>query len=138
MPRCSSIQVPSDFPDMPHLARVLDGVPREKRMVVDLWGRFNDTIRVDHDFNHLEKLDGHAGWEWEDAIGAVGGTILQPTLAPQRSDVRPFLFHGYDPGSVVKPHKTARDAAAAWSDKPYGAMYVGSNWQRWAPGPPVP
>ena len=125
------IQVPSDFPDMPHLARVLDGVPREKRMVVDLWGRFNDTIRVDHDFNHLEKLDGHAGWEWEDAIGAVGGTILQPTLAPQRPDVRPFLFHGYDPGSVVKPHKTARDAAAAWSDKPYGVMYVGSNWQRW-------
>lgn len=125
------IQVPSDFPDMPHLARVLDGVPREKRMVVDLWGRFNDTIRVDHDFNHLEKLDGHAGWEWEDAIGAVGGTILQPTLAPQRSAVRSFLFHGYDPGSVVKPHKTAREAAAAWRDKPYGAMYAGSNWQRW-------
>ena len=53
---------------MPHLARVLDGIPREKRVVVDLWGRFNDTIRVDHDFNHLEKLDGHPGWEWEDAI----------------------------------------------------------------------
>ena len=46
------------------------------------------------------------GWEWEDAIGAVSGTILQPTLAPLRSDVGSFLFHGYDPGSVVKPHKT--------------------------------
>jgi hypothetical protein len=125
------VQVPSDFPDMPYLARVLDGVPREKRLVADLWGRFNDTIRVDHDFNHLEKLDGHAGWEWEGAIGAIAGTILQPTLAPRRSDVRPFLFHGYDPGSVVQPHKTARDAAAAWRDKPYGVMYVGSNWQRW-------
>lgn len=125
------VQVPSDFPEMPYLARVLDGIPREKRLVADLWGRFNDTIRVDHDFNHLEKLDNHAGWEWEDAIGAVAGTILQPTLAPQRSNVRPFLFHGYDPGSVVKPHRTAREAAAAWSDKPYGVMYVGSNWQRW-------
>jgi hypothetical protein len=125
------VQVPSDFPEMPYLARVLDGIPREKRLVVDLWGRFNDTIRVDHDFNHLEKLDGHAGWEWEDAIGAVAGTILQPTLAPQRSSVRPFLFHGFDPGCVVQPHKTARDAAAAWRDKPYGVMYVGSNWQRW-------
>jgi hypothetical protein len=125
------IQVPSDFPEMPSLARVLDGIPREKRIVADLWGRFNDTVRVDHDFNHLEKLDGHAGWEWEDAIGAVAGTILQPTLAPQRSNVRPFLFHGFDPGSVVQPHKTPRDAAAAWRDKPYGVMYVGSNWQRW-------
>jgi len=125
------VQVPSDFPDMPYLARVLDGIPREKRVVVDLWGRFNDTIRVDHDFNHLEKLDGHMGWEWEDAIRAVAGTILQPTPAPLRSDVRPFLFHGYDPGSVVKPHKTAHEAAAAWNDKSYGVMYVGSNWQRW-------
>ena len=97
MRRCSSSRCLSDFPEMPYLARVLDGIPREKRLVVDLWGRFNDTIRVDHDFNHLEKLDGHAGWEWEDAIGAVAGTILQPTLAPQRSDVRPFLFHGYRP-----------------------------------------
>ena len=125
------VQVPSDFPEMPHLARVLDGLPVEKRVVVDLWGRFNDTIRVDHDFNHLEKLDGHMGWEWEDAIRAVGGVIAQPTLKPLRSDVRSFLFHGYDPDSVAKPHKTAREAAAAWSEKPYGVMYVGSNWQRW-------
>ena len=57
----------------------------EKRVVVDLWGRFNDTIRVDHDFNHLEKLDGHMGWEWEDAIRAVGGIIAQPTLKPVAS-----------------------------------------------------
>lgn len=130
------VQVPSDFPDMPYLARLLDGIPRERRVVVDLWGRFNDTIRVDHDFNHLEKLDGHLGWEWEDAIQAVSGTILQPTLAPLRPDVRSFLFHGYDPGSVAKRYETAREAAAAWSaagpaEKPYGVMYVGSNWQRW-------
>lgn len=130
------VQVPSDFPDMPHLARLLDGVPRERRMVVDLWGRFNDTIRLEHDFNHLEKLDGHLGWEWEDAIAAVSATILQPTLAPIRPAVRPFLFHGYDPASVVRPYQTAREAAAAWSaaghdEKPYGVMYAGSNWQRW-------
>lgn len=125
------VQVPSDFPEMPGLARVLDGIPLRKRMVLDLWGRYNDTIRIEHDFNHLEKFDGHLGWEWEDAIRAVGGTILQPTLAPRRQDVQPFLFHAFDAGSVAKPHKTARDAAAAWKDKPYGVMYVGSNWQRW-------
>jgi hypothetical protein len=130
------IQVPTDFPDMPYLARLLDGVPRERRVVVDLWGKFNDTIRLEHDFNHLEKLDGHLGWEWVDAFQAVSGTILQPTLKPLRADVRSFLFHGYDAGSVAKPYESAREAAAAWSaagpaEKPYGWMYVGSNWQRW-------
>ena len=108
------VQVPTDFPDMPHLARILDGLPRERRMVVDLWGRFNDTILLEHDFNHLEKLDGHPGWEWQEALRAISDTILQPTLAPLRPEVRSFLFHGYDPGSVAKPYKTAREAAAAW------------------------
>jgi hypothetical protein len=127
------VQVPTDFPDMPYLARLLDGIPRERRAVVDLWGRFNDTIRLEHDFNHLEKLDGHLGWQWEDAIRALSDTILQPTLAPLRSNVRSFLFHGYDPGSVVKPYGSADAAAAAWraAEKPYGFMYIGSNWQRW-------
>ncbi len=130
------IQVPQDFPDMPHLARVLDRIPRERRVVIDLWGRFNDTIRLEHDFNHLEKLDGHLGWEWVEALQAVSATILQPTLTPLRPDVRPFLFHGYDPGSVAKDYRTAKEAAAAWAsagpaEKPYGVMYVGSNWQRW-------
>ncbi len=130
------IQVPSDLPDMPELARLLDSVPRDKRVVVDLWGRYNDTIRLEHDFNHLEKLDGHLGWEWEEAFRSVSNTILQPALKPIRPDVESFLFHGYDPSAVVRNYDSAREAAAAWSkagpaEKPYGVMYVGSNWQRW-------
>ena len=127
------IQVVSDFPEMPRLVRVLDGIPRERRVVVDLWGHFNDTIRLEHDFNHLEKLDGHLGWEWEEAIAAVSDTILQPTLSPLRPGVGSFLFHGFDAGAVVKPYETAADAAAAWRDskRPYGVGYVGNNWQRW-------
>lgn len=130
------IQVVSDFPEMPRLARLLDGIPRDRRVVVDLWGHFNDTIRLEHDFNHLEKLDGHLGWEWEEAIAAVSDAVLQPTLAPLRSGVGSFLFHGYDPHSVWRPYATAREAAVAWRDatpaeKPYGVMYVGNNWQRW-------
>ncbi|HEX6000131.1 MAG TPA: hypothetical protein VFZ16_12175 [Hyphomicrobiaceae bacterium] len=130
------IQVVSDFPEMPHLVRVLDGIPREKRAVVDLWGHFNDTIRLEHDFNHLEKLDNHLGWEWEEALAAVSDTILQPTLAPLRPNVGSFLFHGFEPGAVAEPYATAKDAAAAWREatpaqRPYGAMYVGNNWQRW-------
>ncbi len=125
------VQVPSDFPDMPYLARVLDGIPKEKRAIVDLWGRYNDTIRVDHDFNHLEKLDGHQAWEWQDAIATVSKTILQPTLKPKRAEVKPFLFHGFDENSVAKKHASAAAAAASWKKKNHGVLYVGSNWQRW-------
>src|SRR5690348_7778017 len=126
-----------DFPDLPYLARLLDGMPRERRAVIDCCGRYNETIRVEHDFNHLEKLDSHQGWEWVEGFQAVTDKVLQPTLAPQRPDVRPFLFHGYDPAAVARPHGSAREAARAWSGdgearKPYGAVYVGHNWQRWS------
>lgn len=125
------VQVPGDFPDMPYLARVLDGIPRERRAIVDLWGRYNETIRAEHDFNHLERLDGHQGWEWQEAIAAVSSTILQPSLQPRREDVKSFLFHGFNPRAVEVRHESAAAAAAAWRKKPYGAIYVGSNWQRW-------
>ena len=130
------IETAWDFPDMPQLAWLLDRIPRERRMVLDLWARYGETIRVDHDFNHLEKLDGHQGWEWIEAFEAVSDTILQPTLAPARPDVRSFLFHGFDPKAVARPYASAREAAAAWRDagpdeKPHGVMYVGNNWQRW-------
>src|SRR5260370_27256300 len=86
-----------DFPDLPYLARLLDGVPKDRRVVIDCCGRYNETIRVEHDFNHLEKIDGHQGWEWTEGIEAVSDKVLQPTLPPLRPDVRPFLFHAYAP-----------------------------------------
>jgi hypothetical protein len=125
-----------DFPDLPHLAHLLDGVPRERRIVVDCTGRYNETIQVEHDFNHLEKMDNHLGWEWIDGFAAVARTILQPTLAPLRPEVRGFLFHGFDPAAVERPYDTATEAASAWAgkgaeQKKYGMVYVGNNWQRW-------
>ncbi len=126
-----------DFPDLPHLARLLDEMPKERRVVIDCCGRCNDTIRVEHDFNHLEKLDSHQGWEWVEGFEAVSAKILQPTLRPLRPNVRPFLFHGFDPAAVVRPHATPRAAANAWlgddgARKSYGVVYVGHNWQRWS------
>jgi hypothetical protein len=131
------LQVPHDIPDMPGLARLMDRLPRDKRIVLDLWGRFNDTIRVDHDFNHLEKFDGHPEWEWKQAISALGDTVMQPTLVPRRDDVGQFLFHGFDPDAVAKHYSSPKEAAEAWlaannrGARPYGVVYVGSNWQRW-------
>ena len=34
----------------------------------------------EHDFNHLEKMDGHQGWEWIEGFKAVTDKIVQPTL----------------------------------------------------------
>jgi hypothetical protein len=126
------VYMPSDFPDLPYLARLLDAFPKSRRAIIDCLGRFNETVRVEHDFNHLEKMDGHQGWEWVETFKSVTNRIFQPTLTPRRSDVQPFLFHGYDPSGVVNPRGTAADAARHWSDtKRYGIAYVGNNWQRW-------
>lgn len=131
-----AIQVVQDFPDMPQLAWLLDRVPKERRVIVDLWARYGDTIRVDHDFNHLEKIDGHQSWEWIEAFEAVSSKIIQPTPTPLRPDVRTFFFHGFDPAAVARPYASAKEAAAAWRDagphaKRHGVMYVGNNWHRW-------
>ena len=125
---------PWDFPDMPYLAQLLDGVPKERRIIIDCCGRYNDTIRVEQDFNHLEKMDKHQGWEWVEGFQAVSSTILQPTLKPLRSDVRSFLWHAFDPASVARPYATESEAVDAWANangRPYGITYVGHNWQRW-------
>ncbi|HEY1266501.1 MAG TPA: glycosyltransferase [Candidatus Binatia bacterium] len=125
-----------DLPELPYLARLLNEMPKSRRIVIDCWGRYNDTIRVEHDSNHFEKLDGHKGWEWIEAFRTLSDRILQPTSAPLRDDVHPFLFHGYDPGAVVRPLNWALRAARTWirgnrARKPYGVVYVGHNWQRW-------
>ena len=127
---------PWDFPDMPYLAQLLDTVPKERRVIIDCCGRYNETLHVEHDFNHLEKMDRHQGWEWVEAFDAVAGTILQPTLRPRSSHVRSFLWHAFDPASVAKPYRTADDAAQHWlspngHSKRFGMTYVGHNWQRW-------
>jgi hypothetical protein len=129
------IHVPSDFPDLPYLAQLLDRMPKDRRVIIDCLGRFNETVRVEHDFNHLEKLDGHQGWEWVEGFQAVASRILQTTRKPLRSDVQPFLFLGFDPAAVARPYASAAEAAGAWAGngagKPYGLVYVGNNWQRW-------
>jgi hypothetical protein len=125
-----------DFPDLPHLAHLLDRVPKERRVIIDCTGAYNETISAEYDSNHLEKLNGHQGWEWIEGFDAVADKILQPTLRPLREDVRSFLFFGYDPSAVARAYRSAHEASQAWSGqngvgKPYGIAYVGHNWQRW-------
>jgi len=120
------VQVSADLPDPARLMRLLNTVPRERRVVIDLWGRYNDTIRVEHDFNHLEKVDRRLGWEWIEDFQKLSDRVLQPALTPLRPDVRRFLFFGFDQAAVARP------GPAEWgTDKRYGAVYVGHNWMRW-------
>jgi hypothetical protein len=129
------VYMPWDFPDLPYLARLLDGVPKERRVIIDCTGRYNETVRVEHDFNHLEKMEGHQGWEWLEGFRAVSDRILQPTLRPKRDDVKPFLFHGFDKRAVAQPYETVDEAVKGWAGGPpreYGVAYVGTNWQRWS------
>jgi hypothetical protein len=125
-----------DFPELPHLAHLLDRMPKERRVIVDCTGTYNETITVEHDSNHLEQLNGHQGWEWVEGFDAVAKKVLQPTLTPLRNDVGSFLLFGYDPLAVARPYRSAEEASKAWSargdaGKPHGIVYVGHNWQRW-------
>jgi hypothetical protein len=125
-----------DLPDLPVLGELLDGIPKSRRVVIDCCGRYNDTVCVEHDSNHLEKLDGHAAWEWIEGFQAISDRILQPTSTPLRGDVRPFLFHGFDPSSVQRVDPSSQEAARVGgngaSQKPYGLIYVGNNFQKWS------
>src|SRR5262249_60406513 len=106
------------------------GSRKTRRVAMHRPGRYNQTIRVEHAFNHLRKMEGHQGWEWVETFQSVADQILQPTLKPRRGDVKPFLFHGYDPGGVVQPFNPTAKATRRSSTKKYGVAYVGHNWQR--------
>jgi hypothetical protein len=91
----------------------------EQRIVIDNDGMYNDPIWVDGDYNHPTPEDSHKRTELYDSIS---DRIYQPTLHPLRTNVKTFLFHGYNPAWEVPLDRTP---------KLYGMVYVGSNWFRW-------
>lgn len=94
-------------------------VPRERRVVIDLDGKYNDAISVVGDYNHP---DGAASRRWVEVCESLSDKICQATLHPQRPNVRPFLFHAYNP---------AWEVPLDFSAKEYGMYCVGNNWFRW-------
>lgn len=93
--------------------------PRRKRIVIDDDGMYNDFVRIGGDYNHPSEADSRCRTELYDSIS---DHILQPSLRPLRKNVRSCLLHGYNP-----EWEQPLDFAA----KPYGMVYVGSNWFRW-------
>jgi len=99
--------------------RLVAQVPRRRRVVIDCDGKYNDVISVTGDSNHS---DAAASREWIAICDSLSDKICQATLHPLRPNVRPFLFHAYNPAWAVP---------LDLRDKRYGMFYVGNNWFRW-------
>jgi hypothetical protein len=102
-------------------ARFVARVPRNRRIVIDCDGSYNDVITVNGDSNHR---DAASSWNWIAACDSLSDKICQPTLHPIRRNVRPFLFYGYSP--VAIPTESG-------AQKEFGMVYVGHSKFRWGP-----
>ncbi len=109
------------YGDRMDLARLMARVPRERRIVVDLDGKYNDAIQVVGDYNHLDQAGSQ---QWIQICDGLSDKIYQASLRPQRPNVRSFLFHAYSPTWEVP---------LDFRGKEYGMYCVGNNWFRWRP-----
>ncbi len=100
-------------------ARILAATPRARRIVIDCDGRYNDVLNVHGDFNHRNAAE--SAW-WIDFCDHLSDKICQPTPRPLRPNVRPFLFHIYDPSWEVPLDFAAKELSLA---------YVGHSKFRW-------
>ena len=107
------------FGDRLDWARLLEAVPRRRRVVIDCDGAYNDPIEFGGDYNHRTV---ESSRYWTDVCDSLSDKIFQPTYRPLRRNVRPFLFHIYDP-----TWETPLDFA----DKEFDMIYVGHTKFRW-------
>jgi len=101
------------------LLRLAAKVPRERRVIIDCDGKYNDAISVVGDYNHP---DAAASERWIAICNSLSDKIYQPTLHPMRPNVRSFFFHAYSP---------TWETPLNFADKSYAMYYVGNNWFRW-------
>ncbi len=99
--------------------RLVQAVPRRRRVLIDCDGRYNDPVEIHGDFNHRTAEEGRA---YVDFCDAVADKIYQPTPRPLRPNVGTFLFHVYDPNWEVP---------LDFSAKEFGIAYVGHSKFRW-------
>jgi hypothetical protein len=103
------------------LARILARVPKERRIVIDCDGGYNDALAVDGDRNHRSPQEAR---RWTEICDRISDRVFQPTLHPVRPGVATFFFHGYDP---------AWERPLDFSAKDHGMVYVGHSKFRWGP-----
>ncbi len=101
--------------------RLVGRVPRRRRIVVDLDGKYNDAISVAGDYNHDDEAASRA---WVATCDSLSDKIYQATPRPLRPNVWPFLFHAYNP---------AWERPLDFRNKQFGMYLVGNNYFRWMP-----
>jgi hypothetical protein len=109
------------YGDQLDLIRLVGKVPRERRVVIDGDGNYNNVISAEDDVNHANA---NASRAWVDLCDSLSDKICQPTPHPLRPNVRPFLFYAYNP---------AWERPLAFSAKEFGMLYVGHSKCRWLP-----
>jgi hypothetical protein len=107
------------FEDHLDLLRLVAKVPRERRVILDGDGNYNDVIRIAADYNHR---DAAASQRWIEICDSLADKICQPTLHPLRRNVRPFLFYAYNPAWALP---------LDFRVKEFGMIYVGHCKFRW-------
>lgn len=103
-----------------NLVRLMNRVPRARRIVIDDDGMYNPLTEVEGDFNYLDEDARRLRMETYESLS---DKIYQPTLHPA-PNVGSFLFHAYNP---------ALEVPLDFANKEFGMIYVGSNWFRWRP-----
>ena len=103
------------------LVRLVARVPRERRVVIDCDGKYNNAISIVGDYNHPNE---EVSRRWIEICDSLSDKIYQPTYHPLRPNVGTFFFHAYNPEWEVP---------LDFSAKEYGMFYVGHNWFRWRP-----
>lgn len=107
------------FGDNVDWVRLLDAVPRERRIVIDCDGHYNDPVWFMGDYNHWAM---EASAEWINFCDSLSDKIFQPSYRPRRKNVRPFFFHIYDP---------TWESPISLEKKPFDMIYVGHTKHRW-------
>jgi glycosyl transferase family 1 len=101
--------------------RLLESVPRRKRVLIDCDGNYNDAINVEGDYNHRDPASSAT---WVDTCDLLADRIFQPSCHPRRQNVQTFFFHGYDP---------AWERPLELRNRQFGMIYVGHSKFRWGP-----
>jgi hypothetical protein len=107
------------FGDRLDWMRLMSAVPRERRVVIDCDGAYNDPIAFNGDYNHKTP---ESSARWLAVCDSISDKICQPTHRPRRSNVIPFLFHIYDP---------SWEAPLTFENKEFSMVYVGHTKFRW-------
>ena len=111
------------YEDQLDMLRLMTALPRERRVILDGDGNYNDPFTTENDYNHKDQGSSR---RWCEICDSVTDKICQPTLQPFRKHVRPFLFYAYNPAWEVPIPRAS-------SGKEFGMIYVGHAKFRWYP-----